>query len=150
MSMSENINIFWADLMVEELVRNGITFFIISPGSRSTPLTVAAVRNPHCQTEISIDERGAAFYALGYVKASGQPAVLICTSGTATANYFPAIIEAAMTDVPLIILTADRPPELLETGANQTIRQDNLYGDYLRWHSTLPCPDDKIAPEYIL
>ena len=86
MSMSENINIFWAELMVEELVRNGVTFFVISPGSRSTPLTVAAVRNPRCQTEISIDERGAAFYALGYAKASGQPAVLICTSGTATAN----------------------------------------------------------------
>lgn len=150
MISTENINSFWASLIVEELVRNGVTLFCISPGSRSAPLTIAVARNPQAQSVICHDERGAAFYALGYAKATGKPAALIATSGTAGANYFPAVIEAAMDATPMILLTADRPPELLETGANQTIRQNHLFDDYLNWRFTMPCPDDQISPAFVL
>lgn len=146
----ENINAFWASLAIDELVRNGIELFCISPGSRSTPLTVAAARHPRIQCQVCHDERGAAFLALGYGKATGKPAALICTSGTAAANYFPAVIEASMDETPLILLTADRPPELLDAGANQTIFQDHLYGDYVRWSKTVPAPCENISPRYIL
>jgi len=146
----ENINSTQASLIVEELVRHGIELFCISPGSRSTPLTVAAARHPKTQCQICHDERGAAFLALGYGKATGRPAALICTSGTAAGNYLPAIIEAAMDDTPLIALTADRPPELLDAGANQTIFQDHIYGDYVRWQKTLPPPSEEISPRFVL
>ncbi|MBN2414060.1 2-succinyl-5-enolpyruvyl-6-hydroxy-3-cyclohexene-1-carboxylic-acid synthase [candidate division KSB1 bacterium] len=146
----ENINTLWASLLIEELVRNGVTYFCISPGSRSTPLTVAAARHPEVQCLICYDERGAAFHALGYARGAGKPAALICTSGTAAANYYPAVIEASMDFVPLILLTADRPPELRETGANQTIRQPRLYHDYCRWQFDMPCPDMKIPPNMVL
>lgn len=145
-----NINTFWAYLIVEELVRNGVDYFCISPGSRSTPLTVAVARNPKAQSQICIDERGAAFHALGYARATGKPAALICTSGTAVANYFPAIVEASMSQIPMMILSADRPPELRETGANQTIRQPNIFGGYTRWHFDMPCPNEAISPHMIL
>jgi 2-succinyl-5-enolpyruvyl-6-hydroxy-3-cyclohexene-1-carboxylate synthase len=147
---TENINSFWASLVVEELVRSGVTLFCISPGSRSAPLTVAAVRNPQAHSVICNDERGAAFFALGYAKATGVPAALISTSGTAAANYFPAVVEAAMDAAPMILLTADRPPELHETGANQTIRQDHLFDDYLNWRFTMPCPDDRLSSAFVL
>ena len=150
MTSSENINSFWASLVVEELVRSGVILFCISPGSRSAPLTVAVARNPQAQSVICNDERGAAFFAIGYAKATGVPAALISTSGTAAANYFPAVIEAAMDAAPMILLTADRPPELLETGANQTIRQNHLFDGYLNWRFTLPCPDDQISPAFVL
>ena len=146
----ENINSFWASLIIEELVRNGVELFCISPGSRSTPLTVAAARHADAECFVCHDERAAAFLALGYGKAAGRPAALICTSGTAAANYFPAIIEASMDDAPLIVLTADRPPELLDTAANQTINQSLLYGDYTRWRRTLPSPDENVTPRFVL
>ncbi|NTW49142.1 MAG: 2-succinyl-5-enolpyruvyl-6-hydroxy-3-cyclohexene-1-carboxylic-acid synthase [Chlorobiales bacterium] len=145
-----NINSFWASLIVEELIRNGVDYFCISPGSRSTPLTVAVARNPKAQSQICIDERGAAFHALGYARATGKPAALICTSGTAVANYFPAVVEASMSYVPMLILSADRPPELRETGANQTIRQPNIFGGYTRWQFDLPCPDEAVSPHMVL
>ncbi|NUM56800.1 MAG: 2-succinyl-5-enolpyruvyl-6-hydroxy-3-cyclohexene-1-carboxylic-acid synthase [Candidatus Hydrogenedentes bacterium] len=145
-----NLNILWAELIVEELIRNGVDHFVISPGSRSTPLTVAAARNPRAKTTVHFDERGAAFFALGVAKALGKPAALICTSGTAVANYFPALIEASMSYVPLVVLTADRPPELQNTGANQTIDQTRIYGEYVRHFVAMPCPDETILPEYVL
>ncbi len=145
-----SINELWGYLIVEELVRNGIDYFVISPGSRSTPLTVAVARHPRAKNIICLDERGAAFHAIGYARATGKPAVLICTSGSAAANYFPAVIEAATDNVPMIILSADRPPELRQTGANQTIHQVNLYGSYPTWQFDLPCPTTEIEPKVVL
>jgi 2-succinyl-5-enolpyruvyl-6-hydroxy-3-cyclohexene-1-carboxylate synthase len=145
-----DLHSFWASLIVEELFRHALHYFCISPGSRSTPLTVAIARHPHVEKRIFYDERGAAFHALGYAKATGKTPILVCTSGTATANYLPAVIEASIDHLPLLILSADRPPELRETGANQTILQNNLFSDYLRWKFELPCPDEKILPSMLL
>ncbi len=145
-----HLNDLWSVLAVDELVRTGVTCFVISPGSRSTPLVYAVSQNKRVVPLMHFDERGAAFYALGHAKATGIPAALICTSGTAAANYFPAIIEASQDHVPMIILTADRPPELRQTGANQTIDQFNLYGKYVRFQMDIPCPDEKIPAEFIL
>lgn len=147
---ASNINILWGSLIVEELIRNGIDYFCLSPGSRSTPLTAAVAENSRAKHIICFDERGAAFHALGYARAAGKPAVLICTSGTAGANYFPAIIEAAVDGVPMIVLTADRPPELRDSGANQTIDQVKLFGKYVNWDFDLPCPDEKVSARMVL
>ena len=146
----EKTTSIWANLIVEELVRNGVEFFCISPGSRSTPLTAAVTRLNQLSSVICYDERSAAFHALGYARVSQKPAVLICTSGTAAANYFPAIIEAHQTATPMLILTADRPPELRQTGANQTIDQIKLYGSYVKWFFDLPVPDPAINPLSVL
>jgi 2-succinyl-5-enolpyruvyl-6-hydroxy-3-cyclohexene-1-carboxylate synthase len=129
-------------LLIEALARHGCRFFSISPGSRSTPLTLAAADTTDVTAVINHDERGAAFQGLGYGCAGDSPAVLICTSGTAAANYLPAVAEADAAQVPLIVLTADRPPELQQCGANQTINQTDLFGSRLRWFRQLPCPDD--------
>ncbi len=145
-----NINSLWGSLIIEELIRQGVEYFCISPGSRSAPLAAAAARNPRAKTLVHFDERGAAFYALGYARAANRPAALICTSGTAAANYLPAIIESSADTIPLIILTADRPPELRDTGANQAIKQPGIFGDNVRWSFDLPCPDTTIAPEMAL
>lgn len=145
-----SINDVWSTLLVEELVRNDVTHFVISPGSRSAPLAIAAARNERVRSTVHFDERGAGYFALGVAKAIGAPIALICTSGTAAANYLPAIVEAAYARVPLIVLTADRPPELHEVGANQAIRQENLLSSQCRWHTTLPCPTEEIAPETLL
>ena len=133
--------------IIDELIRHGVTKFIISPGSRSTPLTVAVARNSRADRTVHYDERGAAFFALGYAKATDIPTVLICTSGTAVANYFPAIVEASMDNIPLIVLTADRPPELIGVGANQAIFQENIFGEYPRLYSNLPpaTPDTSLS-----
>lgn len=147
---AENLNILWAQLIVEECVRGGVTLFCVSPGSRSTPLAVAIARNPRARAAVFPDERAAAFYALGYARSSGSIAACVCTSGTAAANYLPALVEASYDGVPLLLLTADRPPELRETGANQTIRQPALFGDLPRWSFDLPCPDEAISPAFVL
>jgi 2-succinyl-5-enolpyruvyl-6-hydroxy-3-cyclohexene-1-carboxylate synthase len=144
------MNQLWGYLIVEELVRNGVDYFVISPGSRSTPLTVAVAQNSQTSKIVCLDERAAAFHAIGYARATGNPAVLICTSGTAAANYLPAVIEASIDNIPLIILSSDRPPELRQTGANQTINQVNLYGDYPTWQFDLPCPTVEISPNVVL
>ncbi|MBN1927953.1 MAG: 2-succinyl-5-enolpyruvyl-6-hydroxy-3-cyclohexene-1-carboxylic-acid synthase [Chlorobiaceae bacterium] len=136
----KQITTLWCGLIVEELIRQGAGFFCISPGSRSTPLTLAVASNPKARFRMFPDERPAGFYALGYARATGRPAVLICTSGTAVANYFPAVVEASADAQPMIVLSADRPFELLEAGANQTIRQQHLFGDYVRWNLELPEP----------
>ncbi|HOJ33202.1 MAG TPA: 2-succinyl-5-enolpyruvyl-6-hydroxy-3-cyclohexene-1-carboxylic-acid synthase [Candidatus Hydrogenedentes bacterium] len=146
----KNLNYEWARFIVEELARTGVHMFFISPGARSAPLTAAVAANQRVKTVVHYDERGAAFCALGYAKSTKSPAALICTSGTATANYFPAVIEASYANVPLIILTADRPPELIDSGANQTIRQHGLYGEHVRFAITLACPTSSVPPETLL
>lgn len=145
MKIKINRNILWAETFIEELVSFGVRYACISPGSRSTPLTLAAARNKKLKSYINIDERSSAFFALGLAKAEGTPVVLICTSGTATAEFYPAIIEAYQQRVPLIVCTADRPPELVNVGANQTINQDNIYKNHIRWYCAagLPRPDAK-------
>ena len=145
-----NINSLWASMLVEELTRHRITYFCVSPGSRSTPLTVAAAENDLAETVVHFDERGAAYHAVGYARGCGKPAVLICTSGTAVANYYPAVIEAYMSGLPLIVLSADRPPELHGTGANQTIFQSGIFGRYAKWHCDLPCPDRSVESPMVL
>jgi len=148
--MSNNLNYLWAQLLIEEFTRNKIDYFCISPGSRSTPLVAAVARNEKAKKNIFFDERGCAFHALGYAIAKNKPAVVITTSGTAVANLFPAIIEASLSKIPMIILTADRPPELLDVGANQTIDQDKIFGKYVKWSFNFPCPDENINPKMIL
>jgi 2-succinyl-5-enolpyruvyl-6-hydroxy-3-cyclohexene-1-carboxylate synthase len=118
---------------VDELARCGVTDACTSPGSRSTPLLIALARRAGLRTHSHIDERASAFFALGLAKASGRAVVIACTSGTAAANFAPAVIEASEARVPLIVLTADRPPELRESGAGQTIDQVKLYGGAVRW-----------------
>src|ERR1700710_2895690 len=113
---------------VDELVRCGLRPACTSPGSRNTPLALTLARERRLRTTSHIDERCASFFALGVAKASGVPAALACTSGTAAANYLPAVIEAYEARVPLLVLTADRPPELRDIGAGQTIDQIKLYG----------------------
>ncbi|MEI6640296.1 MAG: 2-succinyl-5-enolpyruvyl-6-hydroxy-3-cyclohexene-1-carboxylic-acid synthase [Chlorobium sp.] len=137
---NRQITSLWSSIIVEELIRQGAGFFCISPGSRSTPLTISIARNPKARWKMFVDERSAAFFALGYGRATGRPAVLVCTSGTAVANYFPAVVEASMDFQPMIVLSSDRPFELLDCGANQTIRQENIFGGYTRWNMQLPAP----------
>jgi 2-succinyl-5-enolpyruvyl-6-hydroxy-3-cyclohexene-1-carboxylate synthase len=119
--------------MVEELARSGIRRAALSPGSRSTPLAVALWRQPEIEVSVILDERSAGFFALGTALATGIPAVVLCTSGSAAANLHPSIVEADEAGVPMIVLTADRPPELRGIGAGQTIDQLKLYGDAVRW-----------------
>ena len=117
----------------DELARQGLTHACTSPGSRSTPLVLALVREPGIACTSHIDERSGGFFAIGQAKASGRPVALACTSGTATANYLPAVVEAYEARVPLLVLTADRPPELRDVGAGQTIDQVKLYGRNAKW-----------------
>ena len=145
-----NWNERWGELIIEELVRHDTDCFCISPGSRSTPLTVAVAKNPRAKAIIFYDERAAAYYALGHARATGRPAVLICTSGTAAANYLPAVIEAAVEQIPLLVLTSDRPPELRDTGANQAINQTFLFGTHVRWFFDPGCPCSEFTTEALL
>lgn len=132
-SPTANAATFWAAVFVEELCRGGLAAAVVSPGSRSTPLTLAfaARREPPLYT--IVDERSAAFFALGLAKAALAPVALVCTSGTAAANFHPAVLEARESRVPLIVLTADRPPNLRDMGAGQTVDQIKLYGGAVRW-----------------
>lgn len=125
----------------ESLRLSGVAHVVISPGSRSTPLSITARHTPGLRTWIELDERAAGFFALGLAKASGRPAVLVCTSGTAAANYLPAVVEAHYSRVPMIVATTDRPAELRDWGAGQTIDQVGLFGGYARWASELPVPE---------
>ena len=137
-----NANQAWADLIVGELVRGGVGVFCVAPGSRSTPLTLAAERHPTARVVVCIDERSLGFYALGYGKGSGKAAAVITSSGTAVANLLPAAVEAHESCAPLLLLTADRPPELRDTGANQTIDQVKIFGSYARFGVDLAPPGD--------
>jgi 2-succinyl-5-enolpyruvyl-6-hydroxy-3-cyclohexene-1-carboxylate synthase len=138
-----NVNTLWSSILVATLQNLGLTVAIICPGSRSTALTVALTQNSAIETIPILDERSAAFFALGIAKRTGKPTLLVCTSGTAGANFFPAVIEAKESHVPLIILTADRPPELRHCHAGQTIDQIKLYGNYPNWQIELALPQAK-------
>ncbi|MDX2160998.1 MAG: 2-succinyl-5-enolpyruvyl-6-hydroxy-3-cyclohexene-1-carboxylic-acid synthase [bacterium] len=140
-----NRNLLWAKIMVDELARSGLKAVSLAPGSRNTPLVIAFAEHPDIQVYSHIDERSAAFFALGLALAADQPAALVCSSGTATANFFPAIIEAHYARVPLLVLTADRPPEVRESGANQTVDQVKLYGDHVLWSVDMPLPEAQPA-----
>jgi 2-succinyl-5-enolpyruvyl-6-hydroxy-3-cyclohexene-1-carboxylate synthase len=135
---------------VDGLVSSGIADVVISPGSRSTPLALTMAECDELNVYTNIDERSAAFFALGIAKAKQHPVVLLCTSGTAAANYFPALVEAHYSRVPLVVVTADRPHELREVGAPQAIDQVNLYGKYAKWFVDVAIPESSVeALRYI-
>jgi 2-succinyl-5-enolpyruvyl-6-hydroxy-3-cyclohexene-1-carboxylate synthase len=133
----------WGRVIVDELASSGIQTICVASGSRSTPLTVAAADHDAVTVHSHLDERSCAFYALGHARRTGEPTAIVSTSGTAAANFHPAVIEASQSRVPLVVLTADRPAELHDSGANQTINQHDLYGDAVRFGRTTPEP----APE---
>ncbi|MCY0888517.1 MAG: 2-succinyl-5-enolpyruvyl-6-hydroxy-3-cyclohexene-1-carboxylic-acid synthase [Alicyclobacillaceae bacterium] len=126
---------------VQALKAVGVEHLVLSPGSRSTPLAITASRQRELQIWTLLDERSAGFFALGLAKGTGRPTALLCTSGTAAANYHPAVMEARYGSVPLLVLTADRPPELRGTGSNQTVDQVRLYGTDVKWFAEAPIPD---------
>ncbi|WP_458206401.1 2-succinyl-5-enolpyruvyl-6-hydroxy-3-cyclohexene-1-carboxylic-acid synthase [Haladaptatus sp. NG-SE-30] len=136
-----NRNTLWAETFVDELAAGGVEAVCLTPGSRSTPLTVAFAAHDDIEVFSHLDERSAAFFALGRAKRTGMPTPLVCTSGTAAANFYPAVIEADRARVPMLVCTADRPPELRDSGANQTVDQEKLYGDTVRWYADLAEPE---------
>jgi 2-succinyl-5-enolpyruvyl-6-hydroxy-3-cyclohexene-1-carboxylate synthase len=135
-----NRNTLWGRVVAEELVAAGLDAVCLAPGSRSTPLTVAFA-DADLPVHSHLDERSAAFFALGRGRRTGRPTAVVCTSGTAAAEFHPAVVEADRGRVPLVVLTADRPPELQDSGANQTVDQAKLYGDAVRWYRQLPEPE---------
>jgi 2-succinyl-5-enolpyruvyl-6-hydroxy-3-cyclohexene-1-carboxylate synthase len=135
--------------LADELIRCGLAEVVLAPGSRSAPLAMEFHRRAErgdLRLHVRIDERSAAYLALGLAKAGGRPVAVLCTSGTAAASFHPAVIEASESGVPLLVLTADRPPELRGTGANQAIDQVKLYGDAVRWFSEVGVPEDRPGP----
>lgn len=136
-----NRNFLWTSVVVDELARSGLRTAVIAPGSRSTPLAIAFAEHPDIRVISIIDERSAAFFTLGHALATDRPVAVVCSSGTATANFYPAIIEAHYSGVPLLILTADRPPELRDSGANQTVDQVKMYGDHVLWAVDVALPE---------
>lgn len=148
--LSQNINRIWSSLIIDEFLKNSITQFYLSPGMRNAPLIAAMAHLNYFVKNLSVitcmDERGAAYRALGYGKSTGLPAVLVCTSGTAMANYFPAIIEAKKSNIPMIILSADRPPELTFCDDNQTIDQTNFFNKFIQGEVSLGTPSLDISP----
>ena len=135
-----NTNTVWASVLAETLQRLGLTTAVICPGSRSAPLAIAFAQHPNIEAIPVLDERSAAFFALGLARRTHKPTALICTSGTAGANFYPAIIEASESCVPLLVLTADRPPELRDCNAGQTIDQQKLFGSYPKAYAELALP----------
>lgn len=140
-----NRNTLWASIVAEEFYRSGVRTVCISPGSRSTPLVIAFAelrdRSLDFQILVHIDERSSSFFALGLAKVQKAPVALLCTSGTAAANYYPAIIEAYYSQIPLVVLTADRPPEMRDCGSGQTIDQINIYGKHVRYFFEVGTPE---------
>ncbi len=136
-----NTNSLWCSVLAETLRRCGVTHAVVSPGSRSTPLVFAFANHPEIEAIPVLDERSAGFFALGLAKQTGRPVALACTSGTAAANFFPAIIEAQESGAPLLVITADRPPEMRECSSGQTIDQQKLYGAHVNWHHELATPE---------
>lgn len=149
MNLSTNPNTHWSSIFVDELARCGVEAVCIAPGSRSTPLTLAFADCPDIRIYRHLDERSAGFFALGMAMASGKPVALVCTSGTAAANFHPAVIEAYYSHIPLLVFTADRPAELRGSGANQTIDQVKMFGDHVLWSVEMPTPQDD-APDVVL
>lgn len=148
--LSENINRAWSSLIIDEFQKNKITQFYLSPGMRNAPLIAAMVNAKNFNSKIKIvmcmDERAAGYRALGYAKSTGVPAVVVCTSGTAMANYMPSVIEAKKSNLPLIVLSADRPPELTFCDDNQTMDQTKFFGDYVQGEMNLGAPTLSISP----
>ncbi|RYG74519.1 2-succinyl-5-enolpyruvyl-6-hydroxy-3-cyclohexene-1-carboxylic-acid synthase [Lentibacillus lipolyticus] len=140
MNHTERLTRYTANF-VDELVESGLTDAVISPGSRSTPMAMMMTEHPDLKQWVIIDERSAAFFALGMAKQTKRPVAIVCTSGTAAANYFPAIVEAYYSRVPLIVITADRPHELRDVGAPQAIGQLKLYGEYPKWFHEMALPE---------
>jgi len=139
-----NTNALWCSVLAETLTRLGVRQAVTSPGSRCAPLTFAFARHPQIEAIPVLDERSAAFFALGLAKQQHRPVVLVCTSGTAAANYLPAIVEAHESGVPLLVLTADRPPELRDCASGQTIDQQKLYGGFVQFYHELAVPEAKL------
>ena len=135
------LHIAWAQLLLRSLWHAGVRDVVVSPGSRSTPLALAAHESADLRSHFIVDERTAAFFALGQARVTGRPSALVCTSGTAAAHYFPALIEASMSGVPMIAITADRPWELQQSGAAQTIDQQRLFGAFTRHFASLGAPE---------
>ena len=131
----------YVDAFVNELLRAGVQNVVICPGSRSTPLALAFAAQAGMHTWMHLDERSAAYFGLGMAKQLRQPVALLCTSGTAAANFLPALVEAKLTHVPLLVLTADRPHELRDNGAPQSIDQNRLYGTYVKWFVEVALPE---------
>lgn len=138
-----------AHVIIEELCRQGVEYFCLAPGSRSTPLVYEIAQNKKVTDFVFYDERALAFHALGYGKAKKKPAVIVITSGTALANLYPAVIEAYMTQTPMIILSADRPIELYDCGANQTINQTHFFQSYVKWSLDLALCDEKLPTQFL-
>ncbi len=128
--------------LVDELYKYGMTSLVISPGSRSTPIAIAAELHPKMKTYVHPDERGAAYFALGKIKVSKRPVGILCTSGTAAANYVPAVSEAGLSHLPLVVITSDRPHELRNVGAPQAINQTNMYQNFVRYQVELPIAEN--------
>ncbi|MBI2278389.1 MAG: 2-succinyl-5-enolpyruvyl-6-hydroxy-3-cyclohexene-1-carboxylic-acid synthase [Dechloromonas sp.] len=143
------LNLLWSQTLVAGLAAAGATHAVISPGSRSTPLALAMLRQPGLNCTVAVDERSAAFFALGIAKASRRPVLVLATSGTAPANWLPAVIESSQAGVPLILISADRPPELQGCGANQTIAQIGLFGSHVRASHALGTPEAAFDPAYL-
>src|SRR4051794_2637806 len=141
--MSGDATTAFARTLVDEWARQGVTDACLAPGSRSAPLALALAADGRLRVHVHLDERSAAFFALGLARASGRPAVVLCTSGTAGANFHPAVLEAHHGRVPLIVCTADRPPELRDTGAGQTVDQVKLFGNAVRWFHEAEVPSDR-------
>ena len=135
-----DISLACAAALVDGLVAGGVTHASLSPGSRSTPLALALARDPRVHVHVHLDERSGAFFALGIAKSTGRPVIVVTTSGTAAAELLPGVVEASQSRMPLVLLTADRPPRVRATGANQTIVQPGLFGDYVRASIDLPVP----------
>lgn len=141
MAAPENATYAYIGALIDELVRSGARHLCLCPGSRSTPIAICAARHPGMRVWTLIDERSTAFFALGLARATRAPVAILSTSGTAAANFLPAVIEARYGGTPLIVLTADRPHELRDTGANQAIDQIRLYGTHARWSVDLALPE---------
>ncbi|MBL0514442.1 2-succinyl-5-enolpyruvyl-6-hydroxy-3-cyclohexene-1-carboxylic-acid synthase [Aeromonas media] len=149
-SQHATFNHVWSSLLLEELYRLGVRDIALASGSRSAPLTMAAAAHAGFRRHLHFDERGLGFMALGLAKGSGRPVAVIMTSGTAVANLWPAVAEAQLTGVPLIILSADRPPELIDNGANQAIDQQGIFGRYPVYQQNLPSPTPTIPASFVL
>lgn len=135
-----NRNFFWSKILVEQLAQFGVSHVCISPGSRNTPLNIAFAEDKRFKKYIIVDERSSGFFALGIAKRTGNPVVIITTSGTAVAELYPSIIEAFQSRIPLIICTADRPKYLRNSGANQTINQPYIFKNHIRYSSDFELP----------
>lgn len=146
----DSLPLAWASLLIEELYRLGLRHLCIAPGSRSAPLTLAAAHHAGIRCHLHFDERGLGFFALGLAKGLNQPVGIITTSGTAVANLYPAVIEARLTRVPLLVLSADRPTELIDCGANQAITQPGIFAGYPVFQQALPTPEPRLDPRFLL